>query len=120
MAKKVCRVCGKEYPFCKTPNPNNDFRWQDVACSYECGAIYLDMILKSRECGGEASTSEPPVAVKKRSKKSPTAKVVEEVVPEEEAMDLSVIDSEDEDEDEELFFNEDDDLDGEVEEIEME
>ena len=36
-----CRVCGKEYETCHTENISNVFRWQDVACSPECGAEYL-------------------------------------------------------------------------------
>lgn len=46
---KRCRVCGKEYKACHTLRHNpNVFRWQDVACSPECGAIYLRRILESR------------------------------------------------------------------------
>lgn len=46
---KVCRVCGKEYESCRSANRNAGvFRWQEVACSPECGAIYLDRINESR------------------------------------------------------------------------
>ena len=47
-AKKVCRVCGKSYIACCTPNPTGMFRWHDVACSRECGSIYLEKIMASR------------------------------------------------------------------------
>lgn len=48
-AIKVCRVCGKEYESCRSANRNAGvFRWQEVACSPECGAIYLDRINESR------------------------------------------------------------------------
>lgn len=48
-AKKTCRVCGKEYEACRSVVRNvNVFRWQDVACSPECGAIYLARINESR------------------------------------------------------------------------
>lgn len=44
-----CRVCGKEYEACHTLRPaSNIFRWQAVACSPECGEIFLARILASR------------------------------------------------------------------------
>ena len=49
-AIKKCRVCGKEYEMCHTARSSTvTFRWQDVACSPECGAIYLAQIKASRE-----------------------------------------------------------------------
>lgn len=48
-AIKKCRVCGKEYETCRSVNRNAGvFRWQEVACSPECGAIYLQRIEESR------------------------------------------------------------------------
>lgn len=47
--KKQCRVCGGEYEPCRTHAPQNGkFRWRDVACSPDCGAIYLQRIKESR------------------------------------------------------------------------
>ena len=47
--KKICRECGKEYKACLTPRNIEDvFRWQDVACSPECGSIYFAKIEASR------------------------------------------------------------------------
>ena len=44
-----CRVCGKEYEACRNAKRvDGVFRWQDVACSPEHGADYLDLIRKSR------------------------------------------------------------------------
>lgn len=44
-----CRVCGKEYEACRNAKRiDGVFRWQDVSCSVEHGAIYLDLIRKSR------------------------------------------------------------------------
>lgn len=49
-AIKTCRVCGKEYETCHTArSASTAFRWQDVACSPECGAIYLAEIRASRK-----------------------------------------------------------------------
>ena len=45
---RVCRVCGKEYKYCKTNRREGIFRWQDVACSPEHGAIYFARIEASR------------------------------------------------------------------------
>ena len=44
-----CRVCGKEYEACRNAKRiDGVFRWKDVACSVEHGAVYLDLIRKSR------------------------------------------------------------------------
>lgn len=48
-AMKKCRVCGKPYEACHTMRHNAGvFRWQEVACSPECGSIYLARIEESR------------------------------------------------------------------------
>ena len=47
--KKKCRVCGKDYDPCySTGLQNGIFRWREVSCSPECGAIYLRQIQESR------------------------------------------------------------------------
>lgn len=44
-----CRVCGKEYEACHTlKRVAGVFRWQEVACSPECGSTYLAQIEASR------------------------------------------------------------------------
>lgn len=48
-ATRICKVCGKEYPYCRTERRVAGlFRWQDVACSVEHGSIYLKDVLASR------------------------------------------------------------------------
>jgi len=47
--KKVCKICGKEYPYCFTVRRGDIFRWQDVACCPEHGSEYFAKILASRE-----------------------------------------------------------------------
>lgn len=49
-AVKTCRVCGKEYEACRTMmnRAAGVFRWQEVACSPECGAEYLRRITEAR------------------------------------------------------------------------
>lgn len=51
MAKviRVCKNCGKEYETCRTAKKSaNAFRWQDVACSPECGTAYFAAVLAAR------------------------------------------------------------------------
>ena len=45
---KICKVCGKEYPYCKNWNNNDIFRWQDVACCEEHGKEYFAAVLRAR------------------------------------------------------------------------
>lgn len=53
---KACRVCGKSYEACHTMNKvAGVFRWQEVACSPECGAEYLRRITESRSSTLSAS-----------------------------------------------------------------
>ena len=55
-----CRVCGKEYEACRNAKRvDGVFRWQDVACSVEHGAIYLDLIRKSRAEQHDAVANDP-------------------------------------------------------------
>lgn len=53
---RKCKVCGKEYPYCKTNRPVGISRWQDIACSLEHAAIYFSQIESSRT--GENVASE--------------------------------------------------------------
>lgn len=86
-AKLKCRVCGKEYEGCRSAKRvEGVFRWKDVACSVECGAIYLDLIRKSR--------AKQIDAVAKTEIQQAKVKVEEQV--------LFELDDEDEDED---FFD---------------
>ena len=69
-AMKTCRVCGQEYEACRSARHEaGAFRWQDVACSPECGATYLQRIMESR------GQIEP-------QKKSKRKKIVDEPVAE--------------------------------------
>lgn len=44
---KKCKICGCEYPYCKTITQNK-FRYQDVACCPEHAAEYFKKIELSR------------------------------------------------------------------------
>lgn len=63
-AMKICKVCGKEYEACHTPNPGV-WRWRDVACCYEHGLQYLHDVQVARgeivEDKVEPVTVEPEV-----------------------------------------------------------
>lgn len=47
--KRVCKICGAEYEYCRTQYRDTDiFRWQDVACCQSHGSEYFAKILASR------------------------------------------------------------------------
>jgi len=47
-AKRICKICGKEYEYCHTERPTGMFYWKDVACCPEHGAKYFIEVAKSR------------------------------------------------------------------------
>lgn len=95
-ATKICKVCGAEYPYCKTEFKPGVFRYQDVACCPEHGSIYLAKVLEART-GVPQPNEEQPV-----KKANDTSDNLEELI--------NLILSEDEDdEDEDFFFEEDED-----------
>ncbi len=63
---KKCRACGKDYKACPDTRVTTDkFRWQDVACSPECGAVYFRKIAESR-----GVTTEEPKKARKTTRKT--------------------------------------------------
>lgn len=80
-AVKTCRVCGKSYEACRTISKTAGvFRWQEVACSPECGAEYLRRVTEARNPAPSA-----PKSGKARRKAAPiveTARPVEASVAE--------------------------------------
>lgn len=86
---KICRVCGATYEACNSARSgSNAFNWREVACSPECGMVYLDRITASRsivEPVEEAAVMRFP-RKKKVEKPEPELELVEEIaVPEAEA-----------------------------------
>jgi hypothetical protein len=69
-AKRTCKVCGREYDYCKTWNNTNKFRWQDVACTPACGEKYFALIEASRNPVVEAEEAKPVKVTKKPRKKA--------------------------------------------------
>ena len=67
---RKCKVCGKEYSYCKTWVSSDIFRYQDVACSPECGAAYFKQV----EAARAGSTVEDAADIKDAEIK--TAKIV--------------------------------------------
>ena len=47
IVKRTCRVCGKQYEACHTPNWGV-LRWRDIACSRECAEIYFARVEAER------------------------------------------------------------------------
>ena len=69
--KQVCRVCGKTYEACHTAKKNvGEFRWQEVACSPECGAEYLRRVMAAR-----AKPVQPQTVQHRRVRREPVAEV---------------------------------------------
>lgn len=78
--KMSCRVCGKEYEPCRTATRRpNVFHWQEVACSPECGAIYLQRIIESRKPVEESAGGMESTKRGKRNKKDPITHIEGEV-----------------------------------------
>lgn len=44
-----CRVCGAEYEACTSIKAGSPFNWREVACSPECGEIYLARVNEARQ-----------------------------------------------------------------------
>lgn len=56
---KTCRVCGKTYEACRSIKTGDAvFNWREVACSPECGKIYLHRIMVSRSKVSPSCSSE--------------------------------------------------------------
>lgn len=55
---KTCKICGKKYEYCMTNRRDTIFRWQDVACSPEHGAIYFQQIAESRKKAASSHLTE--------------------------------------------------------------
>lgn len=70
MAKgtRKCKICGKEYEYCRTET-NNKFRWQDVACCPEHATEYFELIAASREKSEPAKKSKKKKATREVAKK---------------------------------------------------
>lgn len=71
IAVKTCRVCGKSYEACRTVSREiGVFRWQEVACSPECGAVYLQKINESRGIVKPSAAAVQEKTAKRSGKKS--------------------------------------------------
>lgn len=67
--QKPCKVCGKLYTPCGDCERDNiAFHWRTVACSYECGQIYLAKVMAAREVGNENLYIEESTEIIKEAK----------------------------------------------------
>ena len=87
---KTCRVCGAVYEACNSARVGNKaFNWREVACSPECGTVYLDRVTASRGIVDsiEESTEEntimrfPLIKKAKKRKQEPEHVVEVEIIP---------------------------------------
>lgn len=74
-ATRICQVCGKEYPYCKTFRVIK-FRWQDVACCPEHGVEFFQRVLEERGQSTDALEKAYPGLVKKDP--APTEEIPDE------------------------------------------
>ena len=58
---RKCKVCGTDYPYCKTANRAGTYRWQDVACCPEHGSIYLAQVVAARSGDNVAKQPVSPI-----------------------------------------------------------
>ena len=83
---KECRVCGKVYEACASAaKPGQVFRWQEVACSPECGAEYLRRVQEART----------PVVEEKKPRRVKQSPVVEKAVVAPDAVPAAIEDEQD-------------------------
>ena len=68
---KACRVCGTSYEGCRTANSEGVFRWQEVACSPECGTVYLKRVIDSRNATASPKPSKPKTTTAKHTARLP-------------------------------------------------
>lgn len=73
-------MCGKTYTACNTNRHfDGSFHWREVACSPDCGKIYLQRVMASR---GEATAQTEPEQPKAEPEKpAETAEVPETTKP---------------------------------------
>ena len=63
---KICKVCGASYEACHTLKREIDpFRWQDIACSPECGEKYFRQVMESRRPAAKQKRAKAVVSEKK-------------------------------------------------------
>ena len=76
---KICRVCGAAYEACNSVRSGSGvFNWREVACSPQCGMVYLKKVTDSRRGFEEAHT---PPAIRRRKSERPEPHDTVETVP---------------------------------------
>jgi len=103
-ATKICKICGKEYPFCKTIRPKGTFIYQEVACCKEHAIEYFSKIAASRN-GNESDVKETPIASENSFDDAEvmTSNIATPVIPEEDENNDFL--------DDEYFYDDEDDFD---------
>ena len=72
-----CRVCGKLYEICVSCGPEDTgktYNWRRVACSPECGDIYLQQIIESRMTPEEKAAKAKKPEEEAQKETTPTKK----------------------------------------------
>ena len=86
---KKCRVCGASYEACRSVNPvDGVFNWREVACSPECGTIYLEKVIASRSKAVDSVAESKSAEVSTTKKKKSSAKIALPVIEEVETIEV--------------------------------
>ena len=91
---RICKICGKEYPYCKTERPAQLYRWQEVACCPQHAAQYFEAVAISR---GELPAKQAELDVQREDS---SAVEFDDTDDSDEFADEDIDDDEKEDEDE--------------------
>lgn len=92
---KTCRVCGTAYEACNSARSgSNAFNWREVACSPECGMVYLDRITASRSIVEPVEENAAIRSPRKKKVKKPEPEPEQIVGTEEISFDAEVSESE--------------------------
>lgn len=81
MAKgtRICKICGKEYPYCSTMTVFDGNRWQDVACCIEHATEYFKQVAISRGELKETPKKETPKRVTRKIEIKEEDKISEDI-----------------------------------------
>ena len=78
-AKKVCRICGKEYTPCSyCENDTMAFHYRTICCSTACAKIYLQKVLEARSKSEHIEYNVNEKSKKRKStKNNSTSQIIE-------------------------------------------
>lgn len=80
---RICKICGKEYPYCFTMTANDGNRWQDVGCCIEHATQYFKEVAIARgELKEEAPKPNKQASAPKKESSEKTVEIKEDEISE--------------------------------------